>query len=814
MANKKHPGLPKNSAGPESGKQVPSLLWQLINALSLRPGSSDASSRSPNGLEFSKKADRPNEEKIDSVESNAVNAKIQTPGPSPRNKNRKSKQEQNETPTRLLLETPTTVKSKRRISTERRILRNRRMLREQKMFRERKNGEEQETKKRASRKYVLQGAKIRSLLEGPLAKDVDSSQVKVEVRRTRQNTSVDDVTYDDSILINRRRKRRADSQKTAEVNNLRANQTLDGDHFQKTSTPVKGQSKLESVSSAKVEKTPVGERVVQTSLYTKLPEPSTVVAPTISEEVKLEKGAELPNGELAKSRKLYRIPISLLVNASGFEEPEQKKLLKDQNEVEKEEKPSQEKKSSGIEKLSSGEKSSGEEKNPGVSTKLNESREESQKESSRAKSSVPNNIPKGDEPLAEESQINTAELIKRRKRRYKRYEKSNRRVIINPSSESEASLSSLFDSESEYQQVEVVPNGSVDYTDLERLMIDELVRDQKLLEALRPINIGDDEDEQVPGEPDNNRLVSANSAKTREVDESVNLRENGQQIENATDGVQAAGRIDPSLGFSLVAGSLTVDSDDKRKSKRRKMNQKRKSAGRKLFRGQRKKATDEPVEKEGSSPIIDINVVTQDDTDAQVDGEARNGTQTRQTDKHEIASSPRTYSTAMEISRQQIEALPAKHSDDITQTTQLFVSSSVLDAGESDDSSDVSRLQVVNSQESPPRTFHRKFDADTLRAAFASPLATLTQTNQPHLDFSRQKDRKVQPYWQRSVNSNGLPTISISKPRKHRIQIIPYPKEEQPPQQSLKSLAEQLQERFRKAGNMYVGFVGESYDSE
>lgn len=812
MAKTKQPGLPKNSTGPESGKQAPSLLWQLINALSLRPGSSDASSRSVSGLEITKNADRPQEEKleIDNLESEIVNSIIQTPRPSPRINNRKSTQEQKGTPTRLLLETPTTVKSKRRVSTERRILRNRRMLREQKMFRERKNGEEQETEKRASRKYGLQGSRIRSLLEGPPAKQVDGSQVQVELRRTRQNTSVDDVTYDESILSNRRRKKQAESQKTAEV--TRENKTLDAGHFQETSTPVKGQSKVRSVSSAKVEKTPVGETVVQSNRYAKLPEASTVVAPTINEEVKLEKGAELTNGNLTKIRKVARVPISLLVNATGFEEPEQNKLfVTDQIEIKKEENSSQEKRSIGDEKFSDKKNSSEVEKNPGVSTKVIESNEASQKESPRAKFSVSERITKGSEPLAEESQLNTAELIKRRKRRYKRYEKSNRRVIINPSSESEASLSSLLDSDSESQQVEVVPNGSVDYTDLEKLMIDELVRDQRLLEAHRPINIDDDEDEQVSGQSDDNGRVSAKSTETREVDETVNSHENGQQIEIATNGVRAASHADPTL--DILVGFLTVEPDDKRKSKRRKMNQKRKSAERKLFRGQRK-ATDELVEKEGSALINNTDVVTQDDIDAQINGEARNGIPTLQAGQHELASSPRTYSTAVE--RQNIGALTAKHTEDITQTTeQLFVSSSALDSGESGDSSDVSRLQVVNSQDSPPHTFHRKFDPDTLRAAFAAPLATLTQTNQPHIDFTRlQKDRKVQPYWQRSVNSSGLPTLSISKSRKHRIQIIPYPKEEVPPQQSLKSLAEELRERFQKAGNMYVGFVGESYDSD
>lgn len=77
-----------------------------------------------------------------------------------------------------------------------------------------------------------------------------------------------------------------------------------------------------------------------------------------------------------------------------------------------------------------------------------------------------------------------------RRRKFKKYERSKRKLVINPSSESEEGYSSLPD-ESTSEKVEVVPNGSVDYDNFKNLMINELLRDEELLKARDSIEVRD-----------------------------------------------------------------------------------------------------------------------------------------------------------------------------------------------------------------------------------------------------------------------------------------------------------------------------------
>lgn len=802
-----------------------SLLWKLVNALSLRPGSSNGSSiatsdksdtkRKNLGVENSSIVESsPAEMADDSYLSSRLNTKEQTLSLGHQIKLQESTQQIGLS--RELTQSPPATTP---VSKERRTLRRRR------------SGDGKEIELHQTTAVPTgrqQTARTSSLLQNSRRKRKGITQIQIETRRTRQNSSVDDATFGELILTGHTRRKRtgipikqkAMASMGAESEILGTNYVTISDHFKETLTPVRGPVEVESETSFIAGETtkPNGESVQVTLWDTKLPEVPSVVAPRSSDKLEM---IEI-KGELHAQEKT-RIPISLLVNESDFidkpnVEKKQKKLLitdtvgieeilqvKESSakipEVEKESsaKIPEEKKESSAEIP--------EEEIPSEETKV-EHQKESQNEPSEPDHTkspqIPNNLPKKTESRGDESPSNTtAKETRRRKRRFKRYEKSNRRVIINPSSESEASVSSLLDIDSASQQVEVVANGSVDYTDYERLMIDELVRDQKSLEARSEIEVIDDEVELVPAQPGVTNKMNDIGGDNKHPSETSNH--------------VFADHVDSDLDVPEVIAELLVERtiDDRRTSKRRKLNKKRKSEARKLSRAQRNRINnDMPMDWEDSVPrsvtndIAKVGIETSNRTDI---GEVDTGVPTRQVRDIKIDSSPQGYSTAVEMSKPGI--------DYNSQSTEekLFVSSLALDAlvADSHDSTDVPRLQVVNSQESPPQTFHRIFDAESLRAAFGLPMATLTQTNHSHFDFSPPQTNQIQSMWQRSTNPYNIPTHSkLSKTKRHRIRIIPYPKEEEPPQQPLKNLAEQMRERFQQAGNVYVGFVDQTYDSD
>lgn len=827
MAKTKDPGLPLAPAESKSVNNKSSLLWKLVNALSLRPGSSNGSSaptsekgdtkRTSSGVENSKIVESPprNVEiaKDSYVESGIFDTKGQPRSLAHQIKLQESIQ-QSGLSKELLQSPPATTP----VSTERRTLRRRR------------SGDEKENELPQTTGVPIdrqQTARTSSLLQNTRRKKGGKTQIQTEIRRTRQNSSVDDATFGELILTGHTRRKRTGipiKQKTigtmgASSESLGTNsvRSLISDHFKETLTPVKGPIKVESETSFIAGETtkPNGKSVQVTLWDAKLPEVSSVVAPRSSDILEM---IELKGGLYVKGK--TRIPISLLVNESDFidkpnVEKEQKKLLitdtvgieESLEEKESSAKILKEEKECSTEISEEEMESSAEipeEEKPSEEAKV-EHQEESQKEPSEPDHTkspqIPDNFLKKTESRGDESPSNTTGKVpRRRKRRFKRYEKSNRRVIINPSSESEASVSSLLDIDSASQQVEVVANGSVDYTDYERLMIDELVRDQTALEARSEIEVIADE-------------VEA-SAQPVETNKMKDISGDNKHPNEITSNHVSAGHVDSDLDVPEVIGELLVERtiDDRRTSKRRKLNQKRKSEARKLFRAQRNTITnDKPMDREDSVPksvtkdIAKVGIAAGNRTDI---GEVDTGAPTRQVREIKIGSSPRRDSTAIEMSKPNI--------DNNSQTTEekLFVSSLVLDAlvADSHNSTDVPRLQVANSQESPP---HRIFDADSLRAAFGLPTATLTQTNHSHFDFSHPQTNQIQSMWQRSTNPNNLPTHSkLSKTRRHRIRIIPYPKEEEPPQQPLKTLAEQMRERFQQAGNVYLGFVDQTYESD
>lgn len=204
----------------------------------------------------------------------------------------------------------------------------------------------------------------------------------------------------------------------------------------------------------------------------------------------------------------------------------------------------------------------------------------------------------------------TTHTPKQRRRKFKRYERSNRRVVINPSSESESAddLSSLLDEDLSSQKVEIVPNGSVDYNDFESLVMEELLRDKRLLQALQPISVDEEENtnkhlEQSIGE--NPAVSKADATSTGEGKvELMRLKDETERTDENEDLLisHASPLVEPpqseespvaegensDIDYSQEIDALKLDfvSEAKRRDKQRKINNKRKSLARKLYREQ------------------------------------------------------------------------------------------------------------------------------------------------------------------------------------------------------------------------------------
>lgn len=180
-----------------------------------------------------------------------------------------------------------------------------------------------------------------------------------------------------------------------------------------------------------------------------------------------------------------------------------------------------------------------------------------------------------------------------KKKKFKRYERTRQRFVINPSSESENSdvSMSLLDEDSS-QQVEVVPNDSVDYANIETLIVEELLKDQENLENRRPIVIDDDISLNNARDEDQNGSEQPVTAGTV-----TNEANNDNTVSNAPqpeDQIPAANEVNNDSEDDELASDSEIEEIDplmfnyaprrNRRTKQLKLNKKRKSAARKAYR--------------------------------------------------------------------------------------------------------------------------------------------------------------------------------------------------------------------------------------
>lgn len=908
MAKPRKPTLPLTSTNSDSDRIVTSKVWQLINALNLRPGSESLSThpKSKNdetestGLDATKGTRRRKSKAKSQVVKTESPAKV-VESPNKRTKGSRGQiikslpiksnrigQQSQTTP----LE-PEQEKHEDSILTKHQSKKTPARTEVRRSQRSRtnhfKNVEQEEYPERViggrSRKMKFQNpGKVRA----PLG--------EIGIRRTRQNTSLDGIIFDDSILNARTKRSKSHStRKSQEIHEV-VKEDLESHKFVKKSLASEKNSPGQNGPSGKkggpsqtdplIQKDIAVQRIITevdknesfeaSFLRVKLPEVSSIIS--------LNENAENLNIELAKLERTFvslpRIPISLLVNEKDSIETTVENtgqlLVVEKEQVD-------------VASLLT-EKGTEVTAREIVNQEAPELKDGKEYEESNTKAPLRN---KTSTPLQSNHGYNSDAFVNKRKKRFKRYEKSHRRVIINPSSESEASLSSLLESEADSQKVEFVGNGSVDYTNLERLMIEELVRDQTLLEAQRPIDIDDEEDD--------NQEVGA--------DGTVDMEEKGKEVqreEGDCDGpekkavlLEAVLQEDESTKEKQVANEsnenediLPVDAStvehifiDKHHSKRRKINQKRKSTARKLFREQRNKQygnehgtpqpTPQPTDTAAPQPVSVKRFVPEDDEGPEkIELHAL-------ADKSEDSSAAAPEGTTLSVKSESIIQETQRASQEVTsnrngdgrgpatKSPSYYLRSPPPEKILAEKSSTIQRTQIPNS--SPPH-MGGTFNADALRAAFGAPLATLTQYSSqaepnfanpqvlrssqgvnssdhiliPNSSYSMseksqnladtsglainsslnsrssfnkltstplRKSRGTQTENRETFTLNALPISSkIYTPKVQKIKLIPLSKDDKPA--PLQKLAEQIRERFQKAGNVYVGFVDEAYDSE
>lgn len=179
------------------------------------------------------------------------------------------------------------------------------------------------------------------------------------------------------------------------------------------------------------------------------------------------------------------------------------------------------------------------------------------------------------------------------KKKFKRYERNRQRFVINPSSESEISdLSmSLLDEDSS-QQVEVVPNDSVDYANIETLIVEELLKDQENLENRRPIVIDDETSlNNARGEGQIGSEQQAVNAGTKSNESNLaNTNFNAPEPENQN---STTIEVNNDIGDDELASDSEIEEIDplmfnfaprRNRTKHLKLNKKRKSNARKAYR--------------------------------------------------------------------------------------------------------------------------------------------------------------------------------------------------------------------------------------
>lgn len=416
-----------------------------------------------------------------------------------------------------------------------------------------------------------------------------SSDASVAVAgRTRRKWVAPDYTVDRSILIDRMREKRKVKEPKPQLNEPSVEKTKTKTSRKPTKTPLISLPVFLSVMSPKREN----------SVADEVDKPPTRKKETSAGRPIIH-GAVIPTETTAWKR----IPISRLL-ADTVESPSEQ--------LSKEESP--ERKNKELKDSSTKNKTSGgpQEKEAGETVDVEKAEQPDQnlnEQNSQLVSLTPSGISRtgdrNEENNSAHSTQNSVPESKRRRKRFKRYERSNRRLVINPSSESESDsrdTSSLLDEEANVQLVEVVPNGSVDYNEFESLVMEELLRDERLLEARRPITLDDEESETELNKGDDS-VIELLESHSGVVNQNSNSHSNDERFQsqsriadlstphNAELGSPQNGNGHPSDDELEEIDVLIFDAllDEKRKDKRRKMNSKRRSGARKLYREQMRK---------------------------------------------------------------------------------------------------------------------------------------------------------------------------------------------------------------------------------
>lgn len=510
----------------------------------------------------------------------------------------------------------------------------------------------------------------------------------------------------------------------------------------------------------------------------------------------------------------------------------------------------------------------------------------------REKVTGPNESTPVDSVDAQPSQESAAVPQQRRRRRFKHYERSRNRVIINPSSESEDTSQvsmSLLDEDVASQQVEVVPNGSVDYTNLETLMLEELLRDKELLEAQRPIVIEDDvslrgsrgrnggrnSDPYVTAtsEPEST-ATSVGEPDPKSQTETVNSQPPLPLVSESHTTNEKANAMDSDSDLIEIDGlNFDFPTDENRRKKRVRLNQKRRSLTRKAYREHIRNPTthdDDLVQQESLTlpttqlagaateppeasdkqvalvePVEDVEnsrrasekstkgfdfqgdelfvplSLSSDNIRPLSSGDQRvvgpyipiANSQDLQVWASQITESPLFKRHATVVSSD--AAIRSSQSSPPPKTSQLSQSTQTHSPA-SNRATDSSGAHIVIPNSSFSGAEISQSISDTGMVVNSSQNSRFGKApSPPRKSQGTQTPLRVlttQIFPQTEILPIVLPTVQVSvKPKRRKIMLIPFTNVPKSRKEPAKSIAQQLREKFRAAGNEFKGFGADSF---